>query len=80
VRTDPEPLVNTLGSYLGKCIIETYGGAWARAEAAGCVAFKADNKAMPFAKIEKHLTNGREDSCLSFFKVIQVVFENVLDA
>jgi hypothetical protein len=73
-----EGLVNTLGAYLGQCIIETYGGIWARVDGVLCVAFDAKNDANPFAKVAKHLENGREDSCLSFFTAIPSVFKKVL--
>jgi hypothetical protein len=80
-RGDPaiwDGLVDTLGSYLGKCIIETYGGSWGQVEGRWCVVFDENNIASPFTKIEKQLTNGSVDSVYSFFTVIPLVFKDVL--
>lgn len=71
-------LVSRLGSYLGKCIIETYGGRWARVDGVVCVAFDEENRAYPFAKMEKHLENGHEDSVHSFFTVLPLLFDTKL--
>ncbi|MEQ9490549.1 MAG: hypothetical protein RIM72_16315 [Alphaproteobacteria bacterium] len=70
--------MSRLGSYLGKCIIETYGGSWQRIEGDVCVAFDNRSCVFPFAKIAKHLENGREDSVHSFFTLLPIVFEKVL--
>lgn len=69
-----EGLVSTLGSFLGECIIRTFGGQWAEVEGSWCVRFDDRNAAYPFAKVGKHLEQGAEDSVLSFFTVIPVVF------
>lgn len=71
-------LVNTLGSYRGKCIIETFGGAWTNENSAWIVAFDASNSVRPFTKVHKHLENGSGHSILSFFCTIQLVFKGVL--
>ena len=73
-----EALVSRLGSFLGKCVIETYGGYWTRFDGAVGVAFDAKNCVYPFAKIEKHLENGCEDTVHGFFTMIPIVFEKVL--
>ena len=67
-------LVSTLGSFLGECIIRTFGGQWAEVAGSWCVRFDDRNAAYPFAKVGKHLEQGVEDSVLSFFTVIPVVF------
>jgi hypothetical protein len=69
-----EALVSTLGSFLGECIIETYGGDWTHTEYGWSVAFDNGNAAYPFAKAAKQLENGAEDSVLSFFDSIPVMF------
>jgi hypothetical protein len=69
-----EGLVNTLGSFLGECVIRSFGGEWALVEGSWCVRFDEKNVAFPFAKVAKQLENGSEDSVLSFFRVIPVVF------
>jgi hypothetical protein len=67
-------LVSTLGSFLGECIVRTFGGEWAEVDGSWCVRFDDRNAAFPFAKVAKHLEHGAEDSVLSFFTVIPVVF------
>jgi hypothetical protein len=69
-----EGLVSRLGSYLGECIVQSYGGAWAEVDGSWCVRFDERNAACPFAKVGKQLECGAEDSVLSFFTLIPVVF------
>lgn len=70
-------LVSTLGSFLGECIIRSFGGAWAEVDGLWCVRFDDRNAAFPFAKVGKHLEHGAEDSVLSFFTAIPIVFRRV---
>jgi hypothetical protein len=77
-RGDPENhpgLTNTLGSFLGECVIRTYGGAWALLDGSWGVKFDEKNAVFPFAKVLKHLRSGAGDSVLSFFTVIPRVFK-----
>jgi len=67
-------LVNTLGSFLGECIICTFGGEWAEMDRAWCVCFDDRNAAYPFAKVAKQLERGTGDSVLSFFTLIPALF------
>ena len=60
-----EGLINSLGSFLGQCIIENYGGQW-----------QLDHEtAYPFAKVSKQFDNGLEDSVYSFYIVTPTVFK-----
>ncbi len=70
-------LINSLGSFLGQCIIINYGGRWQVDEDNGSVAvvFDDNNKAYPFAKVSKQFDNGLEDSVYSFYSVIPTVFK-----
>lgn len=68
-------LVSTLGSFLGECIRRNYGGEWADWEGSWCVRFDEQNAVFPFAKVRKQLEFGAEDSVLSFYKVIPVMFK-----
>ena len=70
-------LINSLGAYLGQCIIENYGGRWQLDSETGAiaVAFDDKNKAYPFAKVSKQFDNGLEDSIYSFYTVIPTVFK-----
>lgn len=69
-------LINSLGSFLGQCIIKNYGGHWQADEDNGTVAvvFDDNNKAYPFAKVSKQFENGLEDSVYSFYSLIPAVF------
>jgi hypothetical protein len=67
-------LVNTLGSYLGECIIQSFGGEWAEIDGTWCVRFDVGNAAYPFAKVGKQLENGAADSVLPFFTAIPLLF------
>ena len=70
-------LINSLGSFLGKCIIENYGGQWELNNETGsaAIAFDNNNKVYPFAKVSKQFENGLVDSIYSFFRVIPTVFK-----
>jgi hypothetical protein len=72
--TSRDGLVNTLGSFLGECIIRSFGGVWAYADGSWCVRFDAKNAVFPFGKVAKQLENGSVDSVLSFFTIIPGVF------
>ena len=67
-------LSNSIGAFLGECIIANYGGQWRESEGRWGVYFDEQNAAYPFAKVQKQLLNGSEDSILSFYKAIPVVF------
>lgn len=67
-------LVNMLGSYLGELIIRSFGGEWTEADGTWCVQFDARNMVYPFAKAAKHLERGAEESVLSFFTFIPLMF------
>lgn len=67
-------LVSTLGSYLGECIIHSFGGAWAESDGLWCVRFDDQNAAYPFAKVGKHLESGAEESVFDFFEMIPLLF------
>ena len=71
-------LASTLGSFLGQCITQTYGGKWAESEGSWAVCFDDKNCVFPIAKVSKQLQNGAEDSVLSFFTVIPIVFSQSL--
>ena len=70
-------LINSLGSFLGQCIIENYGGQWQMDNDTGmvAVAFDNNNKAFPFTKVSKQFDNGLEDSVYSFYLAIPTIFK-----
>jgi hypothetical protein len=70
-------LVQTLGSYLGECIRETYGGVWVESTGSWAVRFSEGNEVFPFNKVWKQFENGPEDSVLSMFSTIEhLYFQN----
>ena len=68
-------LVNTLGSYVGECIIQNIGGQWAETNGNWYVRFDDRNAANLFAKVGKQLENGEADSVLGFYNTILVIFQ-----
>ena len=76
-KEESKGLINSLGSFLGQCIIENYGGQWQLDNETGSVAvvFDDKNKAYPFAKVSKQFENGLEDSVYSFYTVIPSIFK-----
>lgn len=73
-KSSVDGLANSIGSFLGECIIANHGGTWREADETWGIYFDEKNAAYPFAKVQKHLLNGRADSILSFYDVIPVVF------
>jgi len=76
-KEESKGLINSLGSFLGQCIIENYGGQWQLDNETGsvAVAFDHKNKAFPFAKVSKQFENGLEDSIYSFYTIIPSIFK-----
>lgn len=72
-----EKLVSVLGSYLGECIIRSYGGRWALSDHGWGIEFDEKNAAFPFAKVRKQFANGKEDGVYSFFTAIPLVFRSL---
>ncbi|HWV81793.1 MAG TPA: hypothetical protein VNZ50_10215 [Hyphomicrobiaceae bacterium] len=71
-----EELCDNLGSYLGTCIIETYGGTWQDTEHGWAVVMANDLAVFPFNKTLKHLTEGADDSVLGLFKSIPALMSH----
>jgi hypothetical protein len=78
VKANPEEMVQVLGSFLGECVLHTYGGEWREHDGSWGVFFDAGNAVFPFAKVRKQFDNGLEggDSILGFFEIIEPVFLN----
>jgi hypothetical protein len=66
-------LVSTLASFVGECIIRTFGGEWVEKDGWWGVQVSDRIWACPFAKIEKQFENGEEDSVASFFRCIPIL-------
>ena len=70
-----EELCDRLGSFLGTCIVETYGGAWQDTEYGWAVVMAGDLAVFPFNKTLKHLTEGEGDSVLGLFTSIPAMID-----
>ncbi len=69
-------LANSVGAFLGECIIANYGGQWRESEGGWGVFFSESDErdaAFPFNKARKQLLYGAEDSILSFYNVLPVI-------
>ena len=66
-------LVSTLASFVGECIIRTFGGTWVEKDGWWGVQVSERIWACPFAKIQKQFENGLEDSVVSFFTCIPIL-------
>jgi hypothetical protein len=69
-----ERMTQTLGSFVGECVISCYGGAWREMEGSWAVDFGGGNAAFPFNKVRKHFANGGGDSVLGWFNSIPALF------
>ncbi|MDB5223439.1 MAG: hypothetical protein JWN83_2106 [Chitinophagaceae bacterium] len=75
-ETQVDGFINSLGAFIGQCIIENYGGEWKYDNETGVtsVSITDQNIAYPFGKVRKQFENGLEDSVYSFYNVIPIVF------
>ena len=69
-----DKLTSVLGSFLGECICRNFGGEWQQTENGLAVTFADGNAAYPLNKIGKHFRNGADDSILSFYRTIPLIF------
>jgi len=68
-------LPNTLGSYLGECVRNTFGGDWIQGEMGWGVKINEKLTVYPFNKVTKQLSNAEGDSVLAFFKTIPALLQ-----
>jgi hypothetical protein len=62
--------VSTLGSYLGECILATYGGEWIESPQGLSIHIHTPTQfhvLFPFHKVHKRIVNGMEDSLGFYF-------------
>lgn len=69
-----DSLIENLGCYFGRCIIEVYGGHWMQLDGTWVVQFDEKNAVFPFNKLAKHWENGAEDSIRSMFESIPLLY------
>lgn len=77
-----ERMSQTLGSFLGECVIKCHGGEWREVGGTWAVCFGDGDgdAAFPFNKVRKHFANGSDDSVLSWFETIPVIFAHRIAA
>ena len=75
-----EGMTQTLGSFVGECVIACHGGEWREMDGSWAVDFGGGNAAYPFNKVRKHFANGAQDSVLSWFETIPVIFAPRVEA
>lgn len=68
-------LTDVLGSFLGECLIETYGGRWELIDGRWGVRLPNGIAAFPFSKVYKQLDEGLAggESIASFYRVAGVI-------
>jgi hypothetical protein len=67
----------TAGAFLGQCLIEKNGGEWREVDGEWSVVFPGKvGTARPITKAWKHLSNGPQDSILSFYDVMGRVVQS----
>ena len=69
-----ERMSQTLGSFLGECVVRCHGGEWREVDGTWAVCFGGDDAAFPFNKVRKQFANGSDDSVLGWFETIPVIF------
>ena len=74
-------VVDTIGSFLGECIIANYGGQWKQsATGAWGIYFDAKSAVFPFVKVGKAFgPEGEFDSLASFYSLSKLVRDGKLD-
>jgi hypothetical protein len=80
VRMRPQErwgLISTPASFVGECIIRTFGGQWAEKDGTWGVQVTERVWANPFGKVEKQFDNGPEDSVAGFFRGISVLDQHI---
>jgi len=76
-RDTIDRMVQVFGSFLGQCIRRNYGGEWDEIGEGIGVRFDEKNGVFPFGKVRKQFENGPEDSILSLYQMIPMVFKNL---
>jgi hypothetical protein len=68
-----EQMSQTLGSFVGECVIACYGGEWREEDGSWAIDFGGGNVAYPFNKVRKQFLHGEEDSVQSWFQTIPLI-------
>jgi hypothetical protein len=67
-------MIGVFGSFLGECIIQSYGGSWEQRDEGWRIEFKPGSYVLPFAKVSKQMSIGLEDGIGWLFDSIPEVF------
>jgi hypothetical protein len=68
-------LINTLGSFVGECIIRTYGGVWVELDGEWAVQVSERIWVFPLIKVAKQFANGPEDSVAGMFSGLRRIMQ-----
>ncbi len=72
-----EKLPSTLGSYLGECIRQSFGGTWIQDQEHGwAVRINERLTVFPFNKVKKQLANSEGDSVLGLYTSITALVKD----
>lgn len=63
-------------SYLGECIIKSYGGTWEKQKETGwAIKFAEETYVFPFSSVQQHIENPETDSFSSLYSMIPILIE-----
>ena len=69
-------LTNQIASYLGECIIHTYGGEWVLHDNVGwAIKFSDQSYVFPFSSVSQYIESPEIDSYASLFSMIPIILE-----
>ncbi len=77
-----DPLVISVGSYVGECIRRNVGGEWAYTQEYSYHlkdVGNSDTKIFPFSKVRKRLTEGEDDSLAFYYAALKHVLSKETD-
>jgi hypothetical protein len=79
-ETVPPGLVQSIGAFLGACVIAAYGGRWGQEHETGEWGIALPVKGgeiwvFPFNKVYKHFVSGRENSVQVFYSAIGTLID-----
>ncbi|PYT00037.1 MAG: hypothetical protein DMF63_08690 [Acidobacteria bacterium] len=67
-------LAQKLGSFVGECMCNEFGGKWKQLDEGLGIVFSDGNAAFPLTKVRKQFANGSDDSILSFYRSAAALF------
>ena len=77
---DYEAVTPALGSFLGACVIQTYGGVWGEADDQICVRIGEKGAVFVFGRVLRQLQQGSAASVHSLFRALSPLFGETVAA